>query len=228
MISEIVRLYANLYPGVDTSAEPTTHSSTGAEPEEPAAAVDIHVPTTTLRSHIIIKSFRIFLPLSKDLTHKISPGSPPANAVVLGCELIELQPLVCNKLERPSERLTSTRCPPSSLAEHDDPQQLVLVARDLCCWASEFYSLLLPDTFGQQKHVLAEQQNPAQYWNQGILRTSWNSTPSPAAASPLVRPFTLTASFAPASRHTNNTVSLQIKIEWKLSYFWASILFFIT
>ncbi|KAG5447596.1 hypothetical protein CSKR_113812, partial [Clonorchis sinensis] len=206
MISEIVRLYANLYPGVDTSAEPTTHSSTGAEPEEPAAAVDIHVPTTTLRSHIIIKSFRIFLPLSKDLTHKISPGSPPANAVVLGCELIELQPLVCNKLERPSERLTSTRCPPSSLAEHDDPQQLVLVARDLCCWASEFYSLLLPDTFGQQKHVLAEQQNPAQYWNQGILRTSWNSTPSPAAASPLVRPFTLTASFAPASRHTNNTM----------------------
>ncbi|TGZ67227.1 hypothetical protein CRM22_004897 [Opisthorchis felineus] len=206
MIGEIVRLYANLYPGADASVEPTNHS-TGAEPEEPVAAVDIHVPTTTLRSHIIIKSFRIFLPLSKDLAHQISPGSPLANAVVLGCEMIELQPLVCNKLERPSsEKLASTQCPLSSLIEHDDPQQLIVVARGLCCWASEFYSLLLPDTFGHQKHVLAEQQNPAQYWNQGILRTSWNCMPSPAAASPLVRPFTLTVSFAPASRHTNNTM----------------------
>ncbi|OON20251.1 hypothetical protein X801_03869, partial [Opisthorchis viverrini] len=205
MIDEIVRFYANLYPGADASMEPTDHSP-GAEPEEPAAAVDIHVPTTTFRSYILIKSFRIFLPLSKDLTPQISTEAPLANAVVLGCEMIEIQPLVCNKLERPSGKLASSQYPPSSLAEHEDPQQVIVVARGLCCWASEFYSLLLPDTFGHQKHVLAEQQNPAQYWNQGILRTSWNCTPSPAAASPLVRPFTLTASFAPASRHTNNTV----------------------
>ncbi|KAF6778856.1 hypothetical protein AHF37_01874 [Paragonimus kellicotti] len=170
----------------------------------------------SVQPHVLIKSFRVFYPLSRVLPR--SRQSEP-DTLAFCCESVELTPLVGNELERPvvhlsyitsdDPTLTSTALAADSLCP---TLTLTVSVRGLSFRVTEFVSLLLPEGFivdrstegrftpfnNLSSTVLAERQNPARYWNQGILRASWNCLPHPAPAWPIIQTFSVTLSYASA------------------------------
>ncbi|KAF5400425.1 hypothetical protein PHET_05777 [Paragonimus heterotremus] len=169
-----------------------------------------------VQPHVLVKSFRVFYPLSRVLPW--SRHSEP-DTLAFCCESVELTPLVGDDLERPAvhfSHITSDDITLTSAAlEADSPcptLQLTASVRGLSFRVTEFASLLLPEGFivdrstegrftsvnNLSSTVLAERQNPARYWNQGILRASWNCLPHPAPAWPIIQTFSVTLSYASA------------------------------
>ncbi|KAF7232247.1 hypothetical protein EG68_04926 [Paragonimus skrjabini miyazakii] len=175
-----------------------------------------------IQPHVLVKSFRVFYPLSRVLPW--SRQSEP-DTLAFCCESVELTPLVGNEIERPavhfsyitSDDLTLTSA--ALAADSSCPTlQLTASVRGLSFRVTEFVSLLLPEGFivdrstegrfasfsNLSSTVLAERQNPARYWNQGILRASWNCLPHPAPAWPIIQTFSVTLSYASAIRDSQS------------------------